>query len=354
MCAPDAPPPPDYEAAAEAQGEANTEAAIVSGYLQNPNFTNPYGSREVTYNPEDAYTTETGQTIYRPQITDTLSPAEQAKLDANNQLALSLLGTAQTGLTNVNNVLSTPYDSSQLPQITTPMGPEGLQVVSDALLARLEPQMERQRELLRAQSINQGFNLGSEGYDQSMDEFNRSRNDARLAALAQAINAQQASYGMESDARNKALQEQMYLRQLPLTELNSLRTGNQPSLPQFQQYQGTATQAAPLFNAAQAQYQAELGAYNAEAAGANNLTSGLFSLGSSAFMSPWFMSSDRRLKQNIKRVGTHDTLGVGIYSFQYLDGRPAVGVMADEVEAVKPEAVMTDDEGFKMVDYSQI
>ena len=63
--------------------------------------------------------------------------------------------------------------------------------------------------------------------------------------------------------------------------------------------------------------------------------------------------SDRRLKKNIKRIGTHP-LGVGIYEFDYIWGEHATGVMADEVKLVRPEAVIRDKSGYDMVDYSKL
>lgn len=63
--------------------------------------------------------------------------------------------------------------------------------------------------------------------------------------------------------------------------------------------------------------------------------------------------SDRRLKKNIERIGTTDS-GLGIYSFDYIWGAPSIGVMADEVEKVIPNAVITRPDGFKMVDYAQL
>lgn len=62
--------------------------------------------------------------------------------------------------------------------------------------------------------------------------------------------------------------------------------------------------------------------------------------------------SDRRLKSNIRRIGTHP-LGIGIYSYNIF-GKPSTGVMADEVEKVKPEAVITGADGYKMVNYSML
>jgi hypothetical protein len=58
--------------------------------------------------------------------------------------------------------------------------------------------------------------------------------------------------------------------------------------------------------------------------------------------------SDRRLKSNIVRIGTHP-LGIGLYEYDIFGERQR-GVMADEVEQVMPEAVTTHPTlGYKMV-----
>jgi len=63
-------------------------------------------------------------------------------------------------------------------------------------------------------------------------------------------------------------------------------------------------------------------------------------------------NSDRRLKSNIVRVGTHP-LGIGIYEYDIFGERQR-GVMADEVESVLPEAVVTRPNGYKMVNYGML
>ena len=61
-------------------------------------------------------------------------------------------------------------------------------------------------------------------------------------------------------------------------------------------------------------------------------------------------ASDRRLKSNIVRIGTH-SLGIGLYEYDIF-GERQLGVMADEVEQVMPEAVTTHPTlGYKMVRY---
>jgi hypothetical protein len=66
------------------------------------------------------------------------------------------------------------------------------------------------------------------------------------------------------------------------------------------------------------------------------------------------MMSDRRLKADIERIGTH-RLGFGIYRYRYLKEKiKRVGVMAQEVLPVLPSAVLVASGGYFAVDYAQI
>jgi hypothetical protein len=66
--------------------------------------------------------------------------------------------------------------------------------------------------------------------------------------------------------------------------------------------------------------------------------------------------SDRRLKTNVRLVSTDPASGFNLYEYEYtfLPGKTFRGVMADEVELVVPEAVFTDANGFKSVNYGLI
>jgi hypothetical protein len=72
------------------------------------------------------------------------------------------------------------------------------------------------------------------------------------------------------------------------------------------------------------------------------------------------MASDRLVKENIVQIGCHP-LGFGLYLFDYKPeycgewgyGRQ-FGVMADEVEAVMPEAVGVHPDDYKMVNYTML
>jgi hypothetical protein len=64
--------------------------------------------------------------------------------------------------------------------------------------------------------------------------------------------------------------------------------------------------------------------------------------------------SDARLKRNVVRVGKLDNRVV-LYRFNYLDSSDVyVGVIAQEVLAVVPEAVIIGEDGFMRVNYERL
>lgn len=73
-------------------------------------------------------------------------------------------------------------------------------------------------------------------------------------------------------------------------------------------------------------------------------------------LAPIMGFSDRRLKENIVTVGTHEGTGLPLYEFNYKSA-PGVrfrGVMADDVEKHDPDAVMYDADGYAAVDYGRL
>ena len=59
------------------------------------------------------------------------------------------------------------------------------------------------------------------------------------------------------------------------------------------------------------------------------------------------LASDRKLKTNIKKIGRHR--GHQLYSWNWKDtGEPGFGVMAQDVEKYRPDAVV------KAVNYSEL
>ena len=120
-------------------------------------------------------------------------------------------------------------------------------------------------------------------------------------------------------------------------------------MPQFvNAATGTQIQPAPIYNATADGYNAQMAKYNADLQSRGGFLSGLASLGSAAIL-----ASDRRLKTNISLIGQRPD-GLNLYSYDYIWGQPAVGVMADEVAALRPEALGPVVGGYATVNYGAL
>ena len=339
-----APPAPDYTGAANATAAGNLEAARATAAANRTNQITPNGSLIYTANPgTDPY----GNTLYT--ATQTYSPAQQALANSTNTLNQGLMNTANTGLDYANQVLSQPgVDTSKL--ASTGINPG--QSYQDAMMSRLAPQIDRENNQLEQQLANRGIAAGTDAYNQAKQLQAQNQNDRLNSATVQGMNTGLA-------ANQQGFQQQAYNQMQPINVINALRTGSQVQNPSFVNTPQQANTAGPdILGATNAQYQNQLNAYNAQQAQSGGFLGGLMSLGGSALMSPTGTFSDERLKTDIKQIGTHK-LGIGIYTFKYKKGHnlpkgTQVGVMAQEVEKVIPEAVTTAENGYKLVNYGMI
>jgi len=186
------------------------------------------------------------------------------------------------------------------------------------------------------------------------------RVQAQNAAQQQQYNQAFAQAQFRNTAAQQALAQQAAIRSLPVNEISALLSGGQVSIPQFQGYSGVNIAPPPVFQAGQAagdfaqrNYQNQVGAYNAGMGMLGQLAGAAgTAIGGAGSIPGLFGMSDRRLKSNIVRVGTHP-LGIGIYEYDIFGERQR-GVMADELEAVLPEAVAIHPSGYKMVNYGML
>jgi hypothetical protein len=69
---------------------------------------------------------------------------------------------------------------------------------------------------------------------------------------------------------------------------------------------------------------------------------------------PTVAPSDIQLKHNVVRLGSFAS-GIGLYRFQYnWSDQVYVGVIAQEVRAVRPDAVVRRPDGYLYVDYGRL
>jgi hypothetical protein len=335
--APSAPAAPNYAGAAQATAQGNIDAARLATAANRVNQYTPYGSLEYTMSGEDKY----GNPMWA--ATQKFSPDQQKLLDIQNQLSYGVGQLGTKGLEYVGQQLANPFDVSQLPSI----GINPSETYSDAMMRRLAPQMEQSRGKLEQQLANQGIGIGTEAYDRAIRNFDQKQNDLLLGAQTQGLDA-----GLR--ARQQQLGELAYRRNEPLNVLSALRTGSQVTAPTYvNSSQQATTQGPDLLGAAGMQYNAQMGDFNAKQAAQQNLNQGLMGLGGAGIMA----FSDIRMKENIMAIGTLPN-GLPFYQFEYkpefkdIAGHGKhIGVMAQEVEMVQPEAVITNANGYKMVNY---
>lgn len=350
MCSsspPPAPPPPDPAATAAAQAAANKETAIASQELAMIDQVTPFGNLFF----EQIGETQEGTPRY--QATQTLAPEQQRLLDLANEAGELYGVTALDQLTGVSGALSDPLDFSSLGAI--PTADEGTRTaVSNAIMGRMNPQIDRDRERLESQLVAKGIPFNSEAYVQAMDDFDRRVTDMRLAADIQAGNEMSRDFGLDMASRDVAARELVEGRAQPLRELAAMLTGAQVETPQF--VSTPAAQVAPTdvigatygsANLAQNNYQAGL-----TNQAANN--AGLYGLLGTGAMAAAMAFSDVRLKRDISVVGA--IRGLGVYEYRYLWDWPLrrrMGLLAHEVRRVIPRAVHRIGR-FDAVDYAEV
>lgn len=273
-----------------------------------------------TYKWTDPYTGKSYD-IPKTTATTTLS-AQQAATKAQTdkaQFNLGELANQQSGF--LKNYMAQPFDGSN--------------EATEARLfelgrKRLDPMFAQQQNALDAKLANQGIMVGSKAYETAQRGQYEGQNDAYNSLMLQ--------------GRGQAFGEAQAIRNQPINEITALLSGSQVTNPQaanFNQSTIPTTDVAGLINK---NYEQRLGAWQQKQAGTQSILGGLFGLGSSLLM------SDRRMKKDIRKVGTADN-GLAIYAYRYKAGGPTMlGFMADEVEEFKPEAVV-EDNGIKYVNY---
>lgn len=288
--APSAPPAPDYAGAAVAQGAANIESARATAKLNNPNMYTPYGTQLVSYEGDV------------PTVRQTLTPTSQKSLEAQQNVGLSLSNLAQKGTGIASDVLDKPFSFGG-PDVQTSLDTSGIAKMpvnagmtgQEAIMARLEPSLAKQRVSTETQLINQGLRPGSEAYNNAINLLGQQENDARTQAVTQGLNldiganAQGYNQALQSGqfgntAQQQAMAQAIQQRQMPLNEINALTSSSQIQNPQFSAYTGANVAPPPIAQAAAQQGQYDQNAYNAQVASQNANTAGLYSLGGAGMM----------------------------------------------------------------------
>ncbi len=319
-----APPAPDYAGAAQATAAGNLENARVTTKANRVDYNTPYGSLAYSQDPND-------QDKWSANVT--LSPDQQALLTQQSKTSQGLANLQDSATQRVADSLGSP-----MPGVYDPT--QATNNAQELIMSRLQPQMDRSAASLDTQLANQGITVGSDAWKAAKEAQGQQFNDARQQAALQGINL-----GMQQQGQQ--YQQGFANRNAPLNELSALRTGSQVTNPTFgssaqQQYTGGPD----MLGATSAGYNAALQGVNAQNAQSGGLFGGLTNLAGLGIQAGLF--SDRRLKRDIRKIGSYR--GHNLYEYEKF-GKREIGVMAQEVMATRPDAVMLHESGYYMVRY---
>lgn len=313
------PPSPDYMGLAGLQGQNNIDVARLAAHMANPNVYTPYGYQEVDWAGDQPRVfqslTPQSQAIFDQQQAANLNMAGTANdqmarirqmmsdpftISQNPQMSIDSAGPIQravnpndyqqayganfgtidrapqagqfgwaqgysvlppdlqktldqSGLGSVNYGPGMSLDESQVAKM--PINP-GM-TAQDAIMSRLQPQLDRARMSRETELINQGLRPGDEAWKNAMADLGQQENDQRTQAALQGLGLDmsannqgfgqaQARFGagLQGSAANNAAQEQAFNERVKAGEF-----GNAAQLAAF----GAGTQGLGSYNQAIAQ-----------------------------------------------------------------------------------------------------
>jgi hypothetical protein len=414
------PPAPNPVDTARASTSTNVATSIANAMLNNTNQNTPEGQLRYdqtdTYQWHDPYT-NLDVSIPRFTATQIRSPQAQAIEDQNQAAKMNLAGMANVQSSRLAGHLAEDFDPSGGPaagdpnmitgidqaattfgdvgsqqrtfgdagDITRSYGPQDnfsadRQRVEDSLMARMNPQLAKERSNIETRLADQGIRYGSQAYASAMDDYNRQATDTRFGAigaagqeqqrmmdmaaqragfenaaqqqeytqqqgrgafanqaqstdfqqaaargefanagLAQQVAQGQAGFNAQNMARNQWMNEQYAARNQPINEISSLLSGSQINNPNFvntPNNQIPTTDVAGLINT---RFSQDMDIYKQESANQNALMGGIFGM-----MGGMMKMSDERVKDVGPKLATVFAAGedgerneLPIYAYQY-------------------------------------
>ena len=290
------------------------------------NQNTPWGSLDYQQSGTTWITDPNGKRIEVPTYTanTTLSPEQQTIFDASQAAQGNLANIAKDQSAWLGDYLSSPFEFNNQ---------DAENWAYDLASQRILPQQDQNRKDLENRLINSGIRPGTAAYNTEMARLTNANTD-QLNQLA-------------LTGRGQAFQEQLAQRNQPLNEIIGLMSGTQVQSPNstFAQTPQSQVAGVPYAQIAENAYQNELNAYNSQMGALGGLFGTVGSM---------FKFSDRRLKEDIERIGTTDS-GVPVYKFKYI-GSPVthIGYMAQDLLELQPEAVSKDADGYYRVRYDMV
>ena len=281
----------------------------------------------------------------------TLSPEGQEQFNTQNRIARALSGLGEGGIDRVASAQSQPFSLDGLPGAPQ-ADAETRKRVEESIYNRsksyLDPlYAQREREMMTSLS-DRGIPLGSEAYETATGDFNR----ARQADYQNAINSgiagggaeESRQFGLQSSARERAIQEKSFLRSQALNELAALlgQSGG-VQLPQFTQPGGVGVAPTDITGPTNLAYQGQLANFNAGQQRKSSNLGGLIglagTLGAGALAAPaggWLAAVSSRRRKTNNRPISHilpRIKALPVEAWEYIgDDKPHIGPYAEDFQ----------------------
>lgn len=296
----------------------NKETAITQANLNAVDYVTPYGN--ITTTQTGTWSDGTPKYMQTTQLSDT----QQQVLDQTQGAQVNLATLANKQSSFLNDYLDKPFTFDNNSAETW---------AYDLASPRILQQQSQNEDQLRSTLAAKGIREGSAAWNAEMQRLTNANTD-QINQLA-------------LTGRQQAYNEALSTYNAPINTISALMSGSQVTGP------NTATTATSQTPVAGVDYAGLVNQkYQADLANSRSSMGGLFGLlGAGISAIPW---SDRRLKENIKRIGKTDG-GTPIYYFNYIgDPEQRIGVMAQDLLETQPEAVIQDPSGFYRVNYAEV
>ena len=320
-----------------------------------------------TANLQDSYTPEGGFSADRQRVEDALMGRLGTQRERDMEgLRTQLLGQGVNIGTEAYSRAMQDFDRTNTDMRTSAIlasGQEQSRLLGEARGAGEFTNQARQQDFANRMGLfGMGEDMRRYGDTMAQQQFgNQQAIQGRGDQIAGAQFAQQQSiFDAQDNARARALQEQLALRNQPINEITALMSGSQVATPQFGIAQSAMIPTTDYAGIRQQGFQNQQANYQQQNANYQAMLGGLFGLGSAGITAgfprpPAPTTSDIRLKSDIEPMGERG--GHNWYSFRYVWEDPGTvheGVMAQEVMQTRPDAVSTHPMGFYVVDYAAL
>ena len=187
----------------------------------------------------------------------------------------SLNPTLQTAMSGLQNRLASTAGQGINANTLAQTGINPGELYSDAIMRRLQPQLQQQQASVETRLANQGIMPGSEAYNRAKTQLAQQQNDLLTSAQVQGMDV-----GLR--ANQQGFNQQLQQSNLPLQQLGAFNQATQPGY--VSPYNQAAVAGPDYLGSYTTGQAAQIAANNAAAARTANLQSGLFGLGSSALL----------------------------------------------------------------------